>query len=414
MNRKSLRIGLFGFGCVGQGLHQVLEKTPGLKAEIVRICVKDKSKARTLPDSYFTFDKDDILNDPTLDVVVELIDDAEAAFSIACEALSKRKAVVSANKKMLATHLTEILALQEKSDLPVLYEAACCASMPIIRNLEEYYDTDLLQSITGIVNGSTNFILTKAARQNLSFARALTQAQAAGYAESDPRLDVEGHDARYKLTLLLLHGFGIVTAPEELLAIGIDRIGELEFQYAREKNCKIKLVAQAVKTGADKVAAWVAPAFIPEDHKLFQVDDVFNGVITKTAFADEQFFVGKGAGSHPTASAVLSDLSALTYHYRYEYKKLHQQKLSLSQNVTVEVFVRYRDGTGIDPRDFSEITQTFRSRGQHYLVGKIHFERLWNAGWLTHPEVSILFNPPSRLRTEPLFEEEEALLEVQR
>ncbi len=391
-----------------------MEKTPGLKAEIVRICVKDRAKQRSLPDDYFTFDRGDILDDPSIDVVVELIDDAEAAFSIAEEALRKGKALVSANKKMLATHLGEILALQEKYDLPVLYEAACCASMPIIRNLEEYYDTDLLQSITGIVNGSTNFILTKATRQRLSFDRALKLAQEAGYAESDPRLDVEGHDARYKLTLLLLHGFGIVTPPEELFALGIDRIGELEFQYAREKNCKIKLVAQAVKTGTDQVAAWVGPSFVPEDHKLYQVDDVFNGVITKTSFADEQFFVGKGAGSHPTASAVLSDLSALTYHYRYEYKKLHQQRLSLTQSISVEVFVRYQDGAGIEPRDFSEITQTFRSRGQHYLVGKIHFDKLWKADWLLHPGVSVVFNPPGSPRTEHLFEDEEELVALQR
>src|SRR5687768_9438308 len=177
MSRKKLTIGLFGFGCVGTGLHEVFQKTPTLKANIKRICVKDRNKERTLPAHYFTFDRNDILNDPEITTVVELIDDADAAYEIVTTALRKGKAVVTANKKMIAEHFEELLHLQRKYNVPLLYEAACCASIPIIRNLEEYYDNDLLESIEGIVNGSTNYILTKTSDENLSYETALRDEQ---------------------------------------------------------------------------------------------------------------------------------------------------------------------------------------------------------------------------------------------
>ncbi len=158
---RNLTLGLFGFGCVGQGLYHVLDETQGIKAEIKKICVKHRNKPRTLPENLFTFDKDEILNDPSIDVVVELIDDADAAFEIVKAALQNGKAVVTANKKMLAEHLEEIYGLQQQYGKPVLYEGSVCGSIPIIRNLEEYYDNDLLTGIEGIFNGSTNYILTK-------------------------------------------------------------------------------------------------------------------------------------------------------------------------------------------------------------------------------------------------------------
>jgi homoserine dehydrogenase len=324
MIRKELNIGLFGFGCVGYGLFEVLHKTPGLKTTIKKICVRQEGKARPIPAENFTFNKRDILDDPEINVVVELIDDADAAFEIVSEALKKGKAVVSANKKMIAEHFQELLELQRTYNAPLLYEAACCASIPIIRNLEEYYDTDLLTSVEGIVNGSCNYILSKIFAENLDYNIALAEAQAQGYAESDPSLDTGGSDAKYKLLLLIAHAFGLVLDPEEIFTLGIDRIGNIELQYAREKGYKIKLVAQAIKHADNTISFFVIPKFVNADSRLYTVDEAFNGVITHTSFAETQFFVGKGAGAYPTASAVLSDLSALTYDYRYEYKKLHQ------------------------------------------------------------------------------------------
>lgn len=380
MSRKKLNIGLFGFGCVGFGLYEVLQKTPGLKADIRKICIKNQNKPREIGAENFTFDKNDIFNDPEINVIVELIDDADAAYEIVTTALKSGKAVVSANKKMIAEHFEELLELQRKHNVPLLYEAACCASMPIIRNLEEYYDNDLLESIQGIVNGSTNYILTKTFKENLSYEEALKEAQEKGFAESNPILDTGGFDAKYKLLILLAHSFGYIARPEDLLNIGINNIGGLELKYAREKGLKIKLVAQAFKNTDGNITAFVIPKFVDSNDRLFNVDDVFNGVITKTSFADEQFFVGKGAGAHPTASAVLSDISALSYDYQYEYKKIAQQEdYSLTDDVNLKVFLRHQIEDAVTlKKHFSAIDESYLNHESGYITGTISLENLRN------------------------------------
>ncbi|WP_116787195.1 homoserine dehydrogenase [Flavobacterium psychrotrophum] len=378
MARKQLNIGLFGFGVVGHGLYEVLQKTPGLKANIKNICVKDKDKPREIGAEHFTYDKNDILNDAEINVVVELIDDADAAFEIVSAALRKGKAVVSANKKMVAEHFQELLDLQREYNVPLLYEAAACASMPIIRNLEEYYDNDLLESIEGIVNGSTNYILTKTFAENLSYADALKQAQDLGFAESNPILDTGGFDAKYKLLILLAHSFGYIATPEDLFNLGIDNIGDLELRYAKEKGLKIKLVAQAYKGTDGTFSAFVLPKFVTPEDRLYHVDDVFNGVITKTSFADTHFFVGKGAGAYPTASAVLSDISALTYDYKYEYKKIYREEnLSLTDNVELKVLLRHKkDDAEALKLHFSAIEEAYTNKDSGYITGNISLSNL--------------------------------------
>lgn len=378
MARKQLNIGLFGFGVVGHGLYEVLEKTPALKASIKNICVKNKNKQREISAEHFTYDKNDILNDEDINVVVELIDDADAAFEIVSAALKKGKAVVSANKKMVAEHFQELLDLQREYNVPLLYEAAACASMPIIRNLEEYYDNDLLDSIEGIVNGSTNYILTKTFAENLSYNDALKQAQDLGFAESNPILDTGGFDAKYKLLILLAHSFGYVAKPDEIFNLGIDNIGELELKYAKEKGLKIKLVAQAFKGAGNTVSAFVTPKFVTPEDKLYNVDDVFNGVITKTYFADTHFFVGKGAGAYPTASAVLSDISALSYDYRYEYKKIsREENLVLSNEASLKVLVRHKkeDAEALK-LVFNEVEEAYLNHQSGYITGNITLNNL--------------------------------------
>ncbi len=192
---KQLTIGLFGFGVVGEGLYKVLQQTPSLKATIKKVCIKNPGKSRNAPAELFTTDKDALLNDPEINVIVEVINESEPAYEIVSTALRNGKDVVSASKKMIAEHLPEILGLQTQTGRSVLYEAAACASIPVVRNLEEYYDNDLLHSIKAIVNGSTNFILTKMFEDKLDFQQALLLAQQLGFAESDPSLDVEGFDA---------------------------------------------------------------------------------------------------------------------------------------------------------------------------------------------------------------------------
>ena len=376
--RKQLNIGLFGFGCVGYGLYEVLLKTPSLKGNIKKICVKTKNKTRPIDSDLFTYEKDDILNDENINVVVELIDDPDAAFQIVSQAMKNGKAVVTANKKMIAEHMEELLDLQGLYKVPLLYEASCCASIPIIRNLEEYYDNDLLESIEGVVNGSTNYILTKTAQHNISYEHALQQAQEKGFAESNPSLDTGGFDAKYKLLILLTHAFGLVVKPNEILNLGIEGLGPLELRFAKEKGFKIKLIAQAYKMENDQIAAFVLPKFIPVTDKLFQVEDEYNGIITKTAFAETQFFMGKGAGAYPTASAVLSDISALAYDYKYEYKKLNQNNQSkLSSEIILKLFTRYDKSNQINMEDYFEsISEQYINSHQSYVIGKISLDNI--------------------------------------
>lgn len=397
---KQLVIGLFGFGVVGEGLYKVLQQTPSLKAQLKKVCIKNPEKKRNAPSTLFTTDKDVLLNDPEINVIVEVIDDAEAAYQIVATALKNGKDVVSASKKMIAENLPALLGLQEKTGQSLLYESAACASIPVIRNLEEYYDNDLLHSIKAIVNGSTNFILTKMFEEGLDFKQALILAQQLGFAESNPKLDVEGFDAVNKWTFLLTHAYGIVEAPENILFNGIQNIQAGDARVAKEKNHQIKLVAQAKKLQNGKVAAFVLPQFVkPDDHLAF-VKNEYNGVVIESGFADKQFFYGKGAGSFPTASAVLSDISALRYQYKYEYKKLyHHKPHELSQDVFLRVYVSF-DDLQLIPRDRFEWLEEWHAQEERkYLVGVISFQELKNSTWWKENNTSLILTP------DPLIED---------
>lgn len=389
--RKKLTLGLFGFGCVGQGLYHVLEETHGLKAEIKKICVKNRDKKRSLRPDLITFQKEDVLNDPEIDVVVELIDDAEVAFQIVKAALQNGKHVVTANKKMLAENLEEIYRLQQQYDRSVLYEGAVCGSIPILRNLEEYYDNDLLSGIEGIFNGSTNYILTKVFEEKKSYIEALRQAQDLGFAESNPALDVQGYDPKFKLVIAIAHAFGVFVKPEDILNIGIDKISDLDLQFAREKGYAVKLIARAVKADG-KIFALVAPQFIESETPFSAIKNEYNAVQLQGAFSDKQLFVGKGAGSYPTGSAVLSDISALTYDYRYEYKKIHQLPLNtFSADWSIDVFVRFPHGESVSIGDFKNFKSGYAANGQQYMVGQISFEKLKE--WSANENIGIILAP---------------------
>jgi homoserine dehydrogenase len=387
---KNLKLGIFGFGVVGQGLYHVLEETKGIKAEVLKICVKNRHKKRTLPERYFTFDKADILDNPEVDVVLELIDDPVAAYEIVTTALKNGKAVVTANKKMVADNMTELFELQKKHQVPLLYEGSCCASIPIIRNLEEYYDNDLLSAVEGIFNGSTNYILTKIFSENKTFEEALNEAQELGYAETDPSLDVEGYDPKYKLCIILTHAFGLFVEPESIFNYGIQNISDFDIKIARERGYKIKLLAKSRKID-DKVIAMVIPQFVSEKSELFKVEREFNGVIVEGAFSEHQFFIGKGAGGFPTGSAVLSDISALTYQYKYEYKKTKQVvNLELSSDFNITIYLRFADPDSINKNDFISIFEEYKARENHYIIGEINFEKLRNSSWIKNPDINII------------------------
>ncbi len=272
---------------------------------------------------------------------------------------------------MLAEHYPELLQLQKETGLSLLYEASACASIPVIRNLEEYYDNDLLHSIRAIVNGSTNFILTKMFEEKLDF-RSFVAGSAIRFCEADPKLDVEGYDAVNKWTLLVNHAYGIVTHPDKLLFTGIQSIQGSDAVVAREKNFEIKLVAQAKKLVDGKVAAFVLPQFVKLSDPLSFVKNEYNGVVIESGFADKQFFYGKGAGSFPTASAVLSDIAALRYDYHYEYKKLYYHKPhELSNDFYLKIYVSFDDLSFI-PKDKFEWIEEWHSDADRKYLGRCY------------------------------------------
>lgn len=392
MSKKNLKLGVFGFGCVGQGLYSILKQTKGINASIEKVCIKHPEKERPISEKYFTTDAAEILFNPEIDVVVELIDDADAAYKIVTTALKQGKAVVTANKKMLAEHLEELYELQQSCQTPLLYEGSCCASIPILRNLEEYYDNDLLSAISGIFNGSTNYILSQMWNEGKSYEVALTEAQEKGFAETDPTLDVGGFDPKYKLCISILHAFGLFVDPDQIFNYGIQQVSKQDVSFAKQHNKSIKLLATAQKTG-NQVSGFVLPAFVDADSPLRNVHNEFNGVVLEGAFADRQFFQGKGAGSSPTGSAVLSDISALTYNYRYEYKKIVQNNdLTFSQDQWLEVYVRFENLQAIDLSDFEVISQRFESTSYNYIIGEINLAQLCKADWVQNSSNSVIIN----------------------
>lgn len=384
MHTQQIRIGLFGLGCVGQGLYEVLHQTQGIKAEIVRICVKDPNKTRHVNPSLITYYKEDILNDESINVIVELIDDADEAFNIVSTAILNGKAVVTANKKMIAEHFEKLFQLQQQYQVPLLYEGSVCGSIPIIRNLEEYYDNDFVSAVEGICNGTTNYILTQTSVFGKSYDEALQGAQQLGFAESNPTLDVQAFDPKYKLAILLAHTFGVFVKPADILNYGIHHLSQNETDFAREKGLRIKLVAHTSKEEGS-IRAYVLPKFVSADNVLYHVNNEYNAALVQAQFSDRQFFIGKGAGSHPTASAVLSDISALQFGYRYAYKKTTQRnETTFSNEFKIKVYVRYKNENALNELNITNIEQRFNSKDYNYVIGDVQLSNL------------IRFNPNER------------------
>lgn len=375
---KKLNIGLIGFGCVGSGLYQVLNKSKLIDATISRIVVQDRNKERTLPASCFSYDVQEILTDESINVVIELINDSDAAYEIVKAALSSGKDVVTANKKLLAERLDELTTIARKNNASLLYEGAVAGSIPIIRNLEEYYNNDSLTSVEGIVNGTTNYILTKS-NQGIGYQKALKDAQELGFAELNPKLDVDGYDSKFKLVLLIKHAFGVSVKPNQVQNIGIKGITPYEVAYAKEKGYRLKLFSRAEKLG-ETIVGFVAPHFIKENHFAYNVDNEFNAVVVEALFSDKQLFIGKGAGSYPTASAVLSDVSALKFDYQYEYRKSKEgKKLRFSNDFFLKVYVGSPFIEAINEVPFYHVDELFQSD-----------EYVYQTGWVKFSELSVL------------------------
>ncbi|MCY4067971.1 MAG: homoserine dehydrogenase [Acidimicrobiaceae bacterium] len=322
---KRLRVGLLGCGNVGAGLvallgeqRAVIAARTGIELEISRIAVRSASKDRGLPmaPSVFCDSAADVVTDPEIDVVVEVIGGIEPARTLLRQAIDAKKPVVTANKELLANHGAELFGAADEVGVDLLFEAAVAGAIPLIRPLRESLAAEPLQRIMGIVNGTTNYILTQMSEHGAGFDEALSEAQSLGYAESDPSADVEGFDAAAKAAIIATVAFGVEVVAGDVYHEGITRITPHDIEMARRLGFTVKAVAVAERAtvidsddpGLPEVAVRVHPAMVPLQHPLAGVRDSFNAVFVQGDAVGELMFYGRGAGGRPTAGAVLGDL----------------------------------------------------------------------------------------------------------
>lgn len=377
MKQPPLKIGLFGLGVVGQGLLDVLQKSNFQGAEVTKVCVKTPGKPRSVAPEKLTFEAADILDNPDIDVVVETIPGSEEAFQIVSKAMTRGKNVITANKKMLANHLQQLLELQETTGASLLYESAACGGIPIVRTIEEHFGSEPMDRVSGIFNGTSNYILSKMFRENLDFDLALKQAQQLGFAEIDASSDIDGLDAKYKLILLTAHSHGLIIRPEEVLNLGIRHLRNVDIDFARKQGMKIKLLPVCKRSGINRLAMYVIPGLVSEKDELYHVEDEFNGVQLHTAYSGHQFFRGRGAGGFPTGSALLSDLAALQQGYKYPYRK-HRLNggTRLDEDVNLSLYMRMPEQCAPENVPFTKIYTTERLPGCQLVTGEMTLQAL--------------------------------------
>lgn len=372
-------IGLFGFGTVGQGVYKVLSHTKNAHAEIRRICVSniDKEREVATPPGLITDDPQAIFGDPDINLIVELVNDPQASYSIVTTALCRGIPVVSGSKTMIARHLPTLIDLQRRHNTALLYDASSCGSIPVIRNLEEYYDNDLLLEVKGILNGSSNYILSQVFDHGKSYQSALCRAQELGFAEKDPSFDVDGYDALFKLIIITVHALGRFVPAEQVFTYGISHIHDTDINYAREKGAKIKLVAQVAKVDDSRFTMFVMPEIVEKSKYIYSVDDEYNGVVIRGEGYDRQFMFGKGAGGLPTASSILSDIMARLHNYRYEYKKMgYVDRPDYTTDIDLRVYIRYRDTDVRHILPISRLHELHLTEESNYLIADIPLNAL--------------------------------------
>jgi homoserine dehydrogenase len=313
---KKINVGLIGFGRIGSGVVKALlskraflQEKSGVDISIVRICDKDIKSLRPVKvnRSILTRAIGKVLYDPKIDIVIELMGGVRPAKDVVIEALRNGKHVVTANKALLADSGSEIFALADKLALNVAFEASVGGGIPIIKSLKEGFIANRFDLVYGIVNGTSNFILTNMAQGPISFKDALKAAQDKGYAEPDPYLDISGMDSSHKLSILALLSFGISARPSDIYTEGITEIESGDIQYAKELGYAVKLLAIAKRSG-DSVELRVHPTMIPQSHLLANVNGVYNAIFVKGDLIGENLFYGQGAGASATSSAVVSDV----------------------------------------------------------------------------------------------------------
>jgi homoserine dehydrogenase len=315
---KSIGIGLAGFGIVGAGVYKnlvangdLLAQRLGARFEVRRIAVRDLRKARDVaaPIELFTANADDLVADSAIRIVVELMGGIETPLAFVKKAIKAGKTVVTGNKALLAEHGQEIFHLAREHRVPVFYEAAVAGGIPIIKVVRESFIGNRFESIHGILNGTSNYILTRMTDTGMDFAPALAEAQQLGYAEADPTFDINGLDAAHKAIILASLAYGFWLDPRRILVAGIEQLTASDIRFADELGYRIKLLATIRAGAGNAIEVRVCPTLIPKNHVLASVNGVFNAIAVRGDIVGETLFYGRGAGQDPTSSAVLADLA---------------------------------------------------------------------------------------------------------
>ena len=317
MTAHVVRIGVIGHGTVGAAFVKLVKQQSdtiaarsGVRLEIARVAVrKTATHAGSLVADVLTQDADFVVSDPTVDLVVELMGGIDEARTLILKALASGKPVVTANKALIATHGAELFAAADKSGIDLLFEAAVCGGIPLIRPLRESLRGEPIRRVLGIVNGTTNYILTKMSEDGASYADALAGAQQLGYAEADPTADVEGLDAAAKISIIASIAFGANVVAGDVYSEGITKITAADIAIAHRLGYAVKLLAIAeLEKSSGSVSVRVHPAMVPHHHPLASVRDAFNAVVVDGEASGSLMFYGRGAGGDPTASSVLGDV----------------------------------------------------------------------------------------------------------
>jgi len=368
---KTISIGMLGCGVVGsqvarllQSDEQELSERSGALLVLKKIGVRSNAAREGINPSMITTDLNSIVIDPEINIVIEVMGGIEPARTLILEAIKNKKSVITANKALLATHGHELFNAADAAKVDLYYEAAVAGAIPIIRSMRESLAGDQITRVMGIVNGTTNYILTKMHEEGRAFNDVLKEAQSLGYAEADPTADIEGHDAAAKAALLASLAFHSTVTIDEVYCEGITGISIDDVIAAKAMGSVIKLLAIAELTVKDEISVRVHPVMLPSSHPLASVRNAFNAVYVESEAAGQLMFYGRGAGGAPTASAILGDLVAVTRHRAYStvgYGESDYADLDIAPvgDVKSQFFVRLHvaDKSGV----LASIAQVFAS-----------------------------------------------------
>lgn len=372
---KPISVGLLGLGTVGSGVVKIIENHQdklihqvGCPIEVKKVLVRDLHKERDveIDSRLLTTDVKEVVNNPEIDVIIEVMGGVEETRKHLLDALSNRKHIVTANKDLMALHGSELLAVASENNCDLFYEASVAGGIPILRSLVDGLSSDRITKMMGIVNGTTNFILTKMCKQGASYEEVLVEAQQLGYAEADPTSDVEGLDAARKMAILARLGFLMDIELGDVQVRGITGVTEEDLNYGKRLGYTMKLVGLAHRDG-DKVEVSVQPTLLPDSHPLASVNDEYNAVYVYGEAVGETMFYGPGAGSLPTATAVVSDLVAVVKNMRMKINgrsavvPQYDKRLKSPCEIYSKYFLRIhvKDQVGA----FAKITSIFAEHG---------------------------------------------------